>query len=428
MSQEIARDALREFFPHLPQGAPFPLDVDAPTLFQARGQLARASVVWMAKHLRFLSDAGADGARLAALCALASQAPLPPSGQLLLWVASLDSSALDACLIPSLATPALADLAEEFARAATQWTPPQDPLLRGWSKTFTDEDIQAQSREKFAHLSQQCRQWASQGLPQALEELALRCDRDEFKARAAPKAALGMLLSASLERPHLRLGFFGPRSPKLRAQMASIMAPKKFRTAMEALAQAEGQDATLAASSMGRAMRGAPPDRRMAQLEYCAHHAPAGAPLRALFEAFLDCSLDDPTACSNAFLAMAQDALRRSASVARCGLGLAQALRDHGAPLAPCAQLTALMWTAHLNSFPTPPLKERRAKLFASQHLALNAMFPHPQFCAASLSRATPAAAAQIEASDIEASLAFGPGAAWDAPDGEDPPARKMRL
>jgi hypothetical protein len=423
-----------DFFPFQRAGSDFPLDVDAPTLFHSRGHLGRASAFWLAKHLESMSSRGADGPELAVFCSLLAARPFAQAHGLLRWAAQLKPDTLDTCSDPDLARPALERLAQTFEQAAALWTPPLEPALRGWSKQFEDDQVQQESRELFDALAQRCRQWALIGLPEGLRLLALT-QEPTFKARAAPKAALSILADVAAARPDGCAGFLGPHGDSLRAAAATLLSPSKFRSAMEKSAHALGLDAEQGAASLGRALRQAPAEARMASLEYCAqwcaNQRPHGAALsRALFEAVLDQPLADGAACQNAFVALAQGAQHRSSSVIRCGLGLAQEIKSASGAWVACESMARMMWQAHLDIFRST-VSAKRAPVFCAQHAQLSKLFPHAQFAAASLAKATPAVAAQVEKRELADALAFGPQTPWGAVDGgeaEEPARPKMRL
>lgn len=425
----------------------FPTSAAWLDLLHAKGHMSRVSHGWLHSFLSAKLAEGSNPKELGCWCALmlfSGNAHAPRAFSILSTIAP------EACsiLFDDSATAYFSSFAAVFQQSAHEWTAPQDLSLRGWSKAYSDREIQDLTREKYAQIADSCERIAAMGLPQAFEALAAELDPS---ASALPEGAFaeresGLTLRNMVPRAvtfisvagalhdGLRSSWVGRRREEIAATAGLHCGPKTFKRVLGLLSD----DPKNALFTSGRAIAMI---LKFAAISDSKSLEPAGfgkagdgARRKALDLMHFFCHWGIPNTGGPALFFEGLfngpiDALfpaRLDDLVSLCGkpskpltvLGLALAAHAKGRDLGASPACKQAIWGAHIDSASPgakPGHKSINGQTYGDNHIALCASFPDEACAKESLSNASAWQIAEIEHSMMSAHIpafAVDPGIA----------------
>lgn len=407
----------------------FPVSASWLDVLHAKGQMSRMSFPWLRRFLEARLASGEEPQELACWCGAMLFSGNPHAPRAFSILLELAPQAASIICSPSSA-PFFSKLASLFGQASMDWAAPQDMSLRGWSKGYSDRQIQSLTRQLYAQIGDSCSRVSAIGMPAALQSLI---SEDQASGRALPGGQFGEAGLSCRNMAQRALTFLSlalasmPDKPPLWMQRREAVAaaaiihggPKSFKRIATLLADSSHDHLFLSgqalALALARSQRGivdndasprlaaAARTRGLDLMHYFCHWSmPNRSAADAFFAGLFGGPFGEGFAARLDQLAFACGDPSKQLSV----LGLALAAHANGADLGASEQTRSSIWQGHID-FGAPASKPSAPSLngstYAHNHMALAASFPHAPSSAQSLLAAAPAQAAEIERCMLDA-------------------------
>lgn len=447
----------------------FPTSAPWLDLLHAKGHMSRVSHGWLRDFLSAKLAEGSAPKELGCWCALMLFSGNAHASRAF---SILSTIAPEACsiLFDESATAYFSNFAIIFQEASREWTAPQDLSVRGWSKAYSDREIQDLTRETYAKIADSCARIAAIGLPQAFAALAAEIEpspialpggafverESGLTLRNMVPRAITFISIAGLLRDGLRSSWISQRREEIAATAGLHCGPKTFRRVLALLSDDSKNALLISGRAIAMILRSAAisDSKSLSSQQERFGKAGDGARHKGLDLINFFCHWGIPNTGGPApfFEGLfngpidASFAARLDALVSLCGkpskpltvLGLALAAHAQGRDLGAGQACKQAIWGAHIDAASPsakPGHKSINGQTYGDNHLALCASFPDEACAKESLSLASAWQVAEIEHRVMSAHIpafAVNPGIAGesladDSPLFDEAPLEKKR-